>query len=141
MSKLSIGSGPLMSKLVVAMPDPRGSPPQILPFPLKLREPREETIMGGARDATNNNVTKSLVGGRGDVIVRGGREGCEEGVTRENTTHIDLIDLEAKKQGPQTRRVGSLKMQKPVPERKFKELQKFGARGTLKIAMVRFEIA
>ena len=32
-----------------------------------------------------------------DVIVRGGREGCEDGVTRENTTHIDLIDLEGKK--------------------------------------------
>ena len=35
---------------------------------------------GRVRDAANNIATKSLVGGRGDVIVRGGREGCEEGV-------------------------------------------------------------
>ena len=83
MSKPSIQNGPLMSELVVARPDPRGSPLQILPFPLKLREPRGEIIMG-ARAATNNNVTQSVVGGRGDVIVRGGREGCEEGVTRED---------------------------------------------------------
>ena len=54
-----------MSESVVRKPDVRGFPPQIPVFPpLKLREPREETKVGGERDGTNN-VTRSLVGSGG----------------------------------------------------------------------------
>src|SRR5690349_15288857 len=58
---------------------PLGLPPQIPPFPSKL-----STVQGELK----NNINRSLGGGDGDEIVRGGREGSEEGVSRENTTQI-----------------------------------------------------
>jgi hypothetical protein len=106
MSKPSIGSEPLMSESVGARPDVRGPPPQIPVFPPKLREPREETKVGGERE-TANNVTESLVGGRGDDLGRGGREGCGEGVSRE--THI--VNIKEAHRGRQLRRCQQNKFQ------------------------------
>ena len=63
------------------MPLPKsvGLPPQIPPFPSKLIVDQVEL---------KKNINRSLGGGDGDEIVMGGREGCEEGVSRENTTPI-----------------------------------------------------
>ena len=54
------------------------SPPQIPVFPFKSNVNNGEL---------KSNLNRSL-GGDGDVIGRGGRLGCEEGVSRENTTPI-----------------------------------------------------
>ena len=74
------------------MSEPLGIP-QIPPFVSRLVEvrsdckgPREGEMGGVPRDRTKGN--RSLGGGDGERLVRGGREGCEESVTRENTTHM-----------------------------------------------------
>jgi len=98
LGKPSIGSGPSESVGARAVFGERGTPPQIPVFPLE-REPRDEKMVGGARSATGNNNNKLLVGGEGDGIVRGRREGREEGVG-ENLTNIDLIDVRGHSQVP-----------------------------------------
>ena len=86
--QFSIGTGPpLLSKSLRV--------PQTLPFPSKVvgdrsdgKGPREEKRAGGVRSESNNGVSRPLGGGDGDRLVRGGRKGCEDGVSRENITHI-----------------------------------------------------
>ena len=116
--------------------------PQIPPFVSRLtgaksesERPREGKTEGGVRDRLNNNASRSLGGGDGDRSTRGGREGCEAGVTRENTTILNTnrnwgqftSSSDSKSQSPGICKIGNTRSRRRAQERVQGSAKKAGA--------------